>query len=73
MLALSSRIVLFVLYGLLEIPVFEEIFGSSGVSGDYNLAFAATRFAASTWPRGPETLASCHNCMSHQELGLPWA
>jgi len=51
----------------------EEIFGSSGVSGGYNLAFAATRFAASTWPRGPETLASCHNCMSHQELGLPWA
>jgi len=48
-------------------------FGSSGVLGGYNLAFAATRFAASTWPRGPETLAPCHNCMSHQELGLLWA
>ena len=47
--------------------------GSSGVSGGYNLAFAATRFAAGTWPRGPETLDSCHNCMSHQELGLLWA
>ena len=44
-----------------------------GVSGGYNLAFAATRFAASTWPRGPETPAPCHNCMSHQELGLLWA
>ena len=47
--------------------------GSFGVSGGYNLAFAATRFAASTWPRGPETPDSCHNCMSHQELGLLWA
>ncbi len=47
--------------------------GSSGVSGGYNLAFAATRFAASTWPRGPKTPAPCHNCMSHQELGLLWA
>ena len=42
----------------------------SGFRGGYNLAFAATRFAASTWPRGPETPAPCHNCMSHQELGL---
>jgi hypothetical protein len=49
------------------------LYGSSCVSGGYNLAFAATRFAASTWPRGPETLAPCHNCMSHQELGLLWA
>ena len=24
-------------------------------------------------PGGPETLDSCHNCMSHQELGLLWA
>ena len=48
-------------------------YGSSGVSGGYNLTFAATRFAAGTWPRGPETLDSCHNCMSHQELGLLWA
>ena len=60
---------------LVDLGVMREghFFGSSGVSGGYNLAFAATRFAAGTWPRGPETLDSCRNCMSHQELGLLWA
>ena len=47
--------------------------GSSGVSGGYTLAFAATRFAASTSAQGAGDADSCHNSISHQELGLLWA